>query len=110
MTPSGFSAGRITNWGPLMNNKAKGSRRERQTIALLQAQGYSCTKSGGSLGAFDVVAVGADDVLLVQVKSNRSPGTKELEAIRQFKAPMNCRKVIHVWRDRQSEPDVRELA
>jgi hypothetical protein len=26
-----------------MNAKAKGSRRERQTIELLQAQDYSCT-------------------------------------------------------------------
>ena len=37
-----------------MNKKSKGSRRERQTIELLQTQGYACTKSGGSLGVFDV--------------------------------------------------------
>lgn len=92
-----------------MNAKAKGSRNERKTIEFLAALGYSCTKSGGSLGVFDVIAVGAEDILLVQCKSNRNPGADELQAIRRFKAPANCRKVIHRWNDRQVEPDVREL-
>jgi len=92
-----------------MNAKAKGSRRERQTIELLQAQGYSCTKSGGSLGVFDVIAVGADDLLLVQVKSNRWPSSAEMSAIASFAAPANCRRIIHRWRDRATAPDVKEI-
>lgn len=92
-----------------MNAKAKGSKNERRSIALLQAAGYACTKSGGSLGLWDVVAVGADDVLLVQVKSNRNPGAKEMAAIRAFVAPSNCRKLVMVWKDRVSTPDVREV-
>jgi Holliday junction resolvase len=89
--------------------KAKGSRRERQTIALLQTQGYACTKSGGSLGMWDVIGIGVDDVLLVQCKSNRWPGAVELEAMRAFVAPKNCRKIIHRWIDGRSTPDVKEL-
>lgn len=92
-----------------MNKKAKGSRRERQTIELLQAQGYACTKSGGSLGVFDVIAIGARDMLLVQCKSNRWPSSVEMASIEDFKAPANCRKLIHRWRDRASIPDVREI-
>lgn len=92
-----------------MNKKAKGSRRERQTIELLQAQGYACTKSGGSLGVFDVIAIGARDVLLVQCKSNRWPSSAEMESIENFKAPSNCRRIIHRWRDRAAAPDVREI-
>jgi len=47
-----------------MNCKSKGSRAERKTIDLLNAQGYRCTKSGGPLGVFDVIGVGEPDVIL----------------------------------------------
>lgn len=92
-----------------MNTKAKGSRRERQTIEFLTAQGYTCTKSSGSLGVFDVIGVGANDVLLVQVKSNRWPSSVDMAAIANFAAPPNCRKIIHRWLDGRSAPDVREI-
>ena len=92
-----------------MNAKAKGSRRERQTIELLTAQGYACTKAAGSLGVFDVIGIGPGDIVLVQCKSNRWPSSSELAAIAKFATPANCRKIIHRWRDRQAVPDVREI-
>ncbi len=92
-----------------MNAKAKGSRRERQTIALLESLGYVCTKTAGSLGIWDVVAIGPADFIVVQVKSNRWPDRAEMEALRAFPCPPNCRKLIHRWRDRRSTPDVREF-
>jgi hypothetical protein len=95
--------------GDVMNAKAKGSRNERRTIALLSAQGYACTKSGGSLGVFDVIGIGERDIVLCQVKSNCNPARAEMEEIRLFKAPPNCRKQVHVWKDRQRLPDVREI-
>ncbi|MGH9939302.1 MAG: hypothetical protein ACREAM_23925, partial [Blastocatellia bacterium] len=36
-------------------------------------------------------------------------GAGEMETIRRFKAPTNCRKLVHVWRDRQPEPEVKEI-
>ena len=54
---------------PEMNTKAKGSRAERRAIGILEAAGYVCTKAGGSLGLFDVVAIGAQDVRCIQVKA-----------------------------------------
>ena len=45
-----------------MNHKAKGSRAERRAIRILEAAGYLCTKAGGSLGLFDVIAIGPCDV------------------------------------------------
>jgi Holliday junction resolvase len=95
--------------GELMNTKRKGNRNEYKSIALLEAAGYACTRAAASLGAFDIIAIGADDVLLVQVKSNRWPGRAEMSAIAKFATPANCRKVVHRWRDRRSEPDVREV-
>ena len=92
-----------------MNTKQKGNRQEHRTMALLEAAGYRCTRAAGSLGDWDVIGFGTVDVVLVQVKSNRAPGTLERLALRDFRVPENCRKLIHVWRDRQRLPDVTEL-
>lgn len=94
---------------PLKNAKAKGSRNERRSIALLESAGYACTKSGGSLGVFDIIGISKTDVLLVQVKSNREPPPHEREQMRDFMAPKNARKLIHVWKDRKALPHVTEL-
>lgn len=93
-----------------MNTKTKGTRNEHRTMAILEAAGYACTRSAASLGTFDVVGIGSADVVLVQVKTRDWPGTEEVEAMRELPAPINCRKLIHRWRDRQRIPDVREVA
>jgi Holliday junction resolvase len=49
-------------------SKRKGSRAERKAVKLLEADGYLCTKAGGSLGVFDVIGIGPTDVRCVQVK------------------------------------------
>ncbi len=92
-----------------MNRKAKGNRNEYKTIRLLESLGYECFRMAGSLGRFDVIGISASDVALVQVKSNRNPSRAELDAIRELDAPDNCRKLIHVWKDRQSMPDIRDI-
>ena len=48
-------------------SKAKGSRAERKAIKFLEADGYVCTKAGGSLGVFDVIALGPNAVRCLQV-------------------------------------------
>jgi hypothetical protein len=45
----------------------------------------------------------------VQVKSRDWPSLEEMESLRLFPCPANCRKLIHRWRDRERLPDVREL-
>jgi hypothetical protein len=45
----------------------------------------------------------------VQVKTRDWPGTAELETLKEFRAPANCKKLIHRWRDRVRLPDVKEL-
>lgn len=93
-----------------MNTKAKGARNERRSRQLLEAEGYACTRAAASLGVFDIIGIGGRDVVLVQVKSNAWPGTVEVEAMQEFPAPANARKLVHRWRDRQGTPDVREIA
>ncbi len=93
----------------LKNAKAKGSKNERRSIAILEADGYVCTKAGGSLGIWDVIAIGADSIVLCQVKTNAWPGSVEMDCLRRFRCPANARKVVHRWRDRQRLPDLREV-
>lgn len=92
-----------------MNLKAKGTRNEHKSIRLLEAAGYQCTRAAASLGAWDVVGIGSADVVLVQVKSRDWPSAVEMEALRNFPCPLNCKKLIHRWRNWQTVPDVKEL-
>lgn len=92
-----------------MNRKAKGSRVERKSRDMLERCGYLVIKSAASLTPFDLVAIGASDVLLIQCKANRWPSAEEIKCIKGVVAPANCRKMIYRWRDRVSAPDVREV-
>lgn len=78
-------------------------------MRMLEALGYICFRMAGSLGVFDVIAVCATDILLVQVKSNRMPSRVELETIKSFACPLPARKIIHVWQDRNSTPIIKEF-
>lgn len=92
-----------------MNGKRKGTRNEHRSMLLLESAGYSCTRAAASLGAWDVIGVGGTDVVLVQVKTRDWPGAVEMETLRGFRCPANCRRLVHRWRDRQRLPDVKEL-
>ncbi len=92
-----------------MNAKGKGTRNEHRSMALLEAAGYACTRAAASLGVFDLIGVGSTDVVLVQVKTRDWPGAVEMEGMREFRCPPNCRKLIHRWRDRQRQPDTKEI-
>ena len=78
-------------------------------MALLERDGYKCTRSAASLGIWDIVGIAEDSFVVVQVKSNKWPGRKEMEALQAFKCPPNCRRLVHRWRDGHGQPDVRNL-
>jgi hypothetical protein len=89
----------------LKHPKRKGSRAEHKAIALLEATGYRCTKAGGSLGLFDVIAIGPHDVRCVQVKA----GTKylsgiEREQLQLLTVPANVTREVWRFPDRCREP------
>ena len=89
--------------------KAKGAKNERRSIALLEGAGYRCTRSGGSLGVWDVIGIGHLGIVLCQVKTRDWPGTEEMVALRAFPCPSNCTKLLHRWRDGQPVPDIRTI-
>lgn len=90
-------------------SKRKGNRNEHRSMALFESAGYSCTRSGGSLGAWDFIGIGSRDIVLCQVKTRDWPGLAEMETLKNFVCPVICRKIVHRWRDYQRKPDVREL-
>jgi len=90
----------------MINAKAKGARVELKTRDWLEKRGYKVTKSGGSLGEFDLIAINEHRILLIQVKSNRQPPPKERAAIRAFKCPWSCRKEVWVWKDYARKPTI----
>ena len=92
-----------------MNAKRKGSRNEHRSMQLLEAAGYNCARAAASLGAFDIVGVSLTDVVLVQCKSRDWPRAVEMEMIRKFQCPSQCKKIIHRWRDRARLPDIRTV-
>jgi len=92
-----------------MNAKRKGTRNEHRSIQVLEAAGYRCTRSAASLGEWDIIGIGSQDVVLCQVKTRDWPGSVEMETLREFTAPSGCRKLVHRWRHRQRLPDVKEL-
>ena len=87
-----------------MNAKAKGNRRERQARKILETAGYHVVKAGGSLGIFDLVALGPQGARLVQVKSNEKPRPAERERLALFPRLPYCSKELWVFYDRQKEP------
>jgi Archaeal holliday junction resolvase (hjc) len=89
-----------------MNAKRKGTRNEHRSRSLLEAAGYAVTRAAGSLGAWDLIGVSATDFVLVQCKSNRGPSPVEREALGLFRCPSNCKRAVHIWRDRRRFPDV----
>jgi len=93
-----------------MSPRAKGTRNEMRSIALLERAGYYCVRSHLSAGIFDLVGIGANDIVLVQVKTTNWPYSEEMEALKAFVAPPNTKKLVHRYRARIDLPDVKEIA
>lgn len=83
------------------NTKAKGSRRERQCMKILVDNGYtSVTKSGASLGLWDVIGHDPDiGWIVVQCKSNRMPPRGEMKDLIKWKAHKSTSKELWIFID-----------
>lgn len=65
-------------------------------------------KAGGSLGEFDLVMMKPGSLRLIQVKSNRRPPPKEMEAISEYELKtgdsVTVSKEVWIWKDYAREP------
>ena len=88
-----------------------GNANEKRTIAYYENLGYQVetTKRGkysGSdfFGLFDHLVISANDVRLVQTKTNVLPSPKYREKIKAFIVPPCIIKEIIVWKDDNPNP------
>ena len=91
------------------DTKRKGADFEREIVHELEGQGYLCTRSGGSLGLWDIIAINNNSVVCIQAKRNRWPAPDEMVQLRAFKRPRGVR--CQVWRrdDGEKEPRVWDI-
>jgi len=87
---------------------AKGYRNERKAKLILRKKGYLVFRSAGSKGPFDLLAIGKD-ILLIQVKTNRSPGKPEMQRLVKTKVHPACRKELWIFHDRVKDPEIIEI-
>ena len=94
-----------------MNAKRKGARGEHRCIKQLEAVGYCCTRAGGSLGVFDVIAIGATDVKAIQVKcgTGNYVSAVEREHLTLLTVPASVSKEIWRYPDRCKAPLIERL-
>jgi hypothetical protein len=94
----------------MKNPKRKGTRNEHKTIKYLEERGYACTRSAGSLGLFDVIAI-RRHTKAIQVKSNRWPGQEEEGTLSSYAEDPAFNASVEIWRwdDYAREPRVRCL-
>lgn len=85
-------------------NYTAGRAREYRTMNLLEAAGYTPHRTAGSHGVWDVIGVGEQTILLIQVKYNCRPTATEWEAMRLYLAPSNALKLVHVYTRGKREP------
>ena len=84
----------------MKNTKAKGSRTELELMHALEKAFFSVTKSGASLGLFDLIAFNHRYGYLIQVKSNRKPDKEEMKRLFYFNNyPSNFQKLIAIKHD-----------
>lgn len=93
-----------------MKTKRKGTRAEHRAVKILEAAGYCCTRAGGSLGLFDVVAIGGLDIRLIQVKAGTARlSAIEREQIQALRVPINASKEAWRFPDRCRTPLIERL-
>ena len=77
----------------------KGKHWEYRAVEMLEEDGYLCTVAGGSLGVFDIIAIGGADVRCVQVKGGKTPrcSPKERQAILDVPVPPGGIVTKELW-------------
>lgn len=87
-----------------MNRYAKGNRRELEARKILESQNWLVDRKNRSkyaspdlFGMFDLVAVRGGNVLLVQVKSNKSDYYKARKQISGWKTTYGVTLPCQIW-------------
>jgi hypothetical protein len=80
-----------------VTNYRNGANLERAAKRYLEDNGYYVTKSGGSKGVVDLVALKPGEVLLVQCKTDGYLAPAERTALRQLALRLNATALAGRW-------------
>ena len=96
-----------------MTNYRKGVAAEKKTRRWLESIGFFVVEARGSHGACDMVALSAQGVLVIQVKSGRKLYGKEysemIAALRAVPLPSNGRRQVVTWTPYARVPAVEDV-
>ena len=91
-----------------INLYQKGVRYERQAKKELEQEGYIVTRSSGSHGKADLIAINKEKIRLIQVKSTlnlitslESLQEKDIIGLKILEVPFNTTKELWLWRIRK---------
>ena len=91
--PSGLGVG-VTRY-------SAGRRLEYLARDELRRRGYVVIRAAGSKGPVDLVAIGADVVLAIQVKAEGQSIAAALRALAALPCPANVRREVWTWKGRK---------
>lgn len=101
-----------------MNTRVKGRKNELKAKKTLEDQGYTVevTKSPSKwqkqqdlFGLWDMMAIKADDILFIQVKTNRNAPKEFYDKVALWPCPNTVRKQVWVYYDRVKEPRIFDI-
>lgn len=94
-----------------MTNYARGRSKEYAACKALRDDGYCAQRTAGSHGVFDITAVSATTIKLVQVKYTDSGYWQDgnVELLKQLPVPPSTNKEIWVYRKGISQPTIHVL-
>ena len=91
-------------------NYLRGRIKEWECQEILEKNGYSTIRASGSHGVFDVVAIDAITVRMIQCKREKDSKKKiedpdkaypeDAQKIRETKVPENVQRELWIWIDR----------
>lgn len=90
-----------------MANVRRGHETERLCATALRERGYAVTRSAASKGCYDIIAIGSNDILLIQCKRTKAYARRaEPKVLRQLQdapAPISnhIKKQLWCWVDRR---------
>jgi hypothetical protein len=92
-------------------SKTKGTYYEHRAIESLEKAGYRCTRAGGSLGEFDIIAFGPTNIRAIQVKGGIRPYLRpaERQILNQFPVSSQVSKELWKFYKHKREPVIEYL-
>lgn len=93
-----------STWKRRPSQYRRGVRLEYAAKRLLEGLGYLVVRSAGSHGPVDLVAIGLNDVLAIQIKSKGGCDQDAIVAL--SKVPPNPGVTIQVWEYRDGDWEI----